>query len=163
MRGVITVLTNLSPWTRSACVVVLEHSTFSRAVLQNSRNNLKPAIISEASENERRVASAVHVLVAKPRFERWKHALVMKRNNLLGYVKLLPEYRRALELLNEAARRLDWIPGGLSASVDMTHIVASEIPQMTPSARAIIRNPVPKVISMMLIRQQKLLLLGRPW
>src|SRR6516162_10558676 len=113
MRGVITVLTNLSPWTRSACVVEIEHSTFSRAVLQNSRNNLKPAIIPEASENERRVASAVHVLVAKPRFEGLKHALVMKRDNLLGYLKLLPECR-ALELLNEAARRLDWIPGGLS-------------------------------------------------
>src|SRR2546429_5123789 len=50
---------------------------------QKSLDNLEPPIISEASENERRVASAVHVLVAKPRFEGLKHALVMKHDNLL--------------------------------------------------------------------------------
>src|SRR5206468_12375675 len=48
---------------------------------------------------ERRVASAAHVLAAKPGFEVWKHTCVMEGDNLLGHEKLFPEYRCALELL----------------------------------------------------------------
>jgi hypothetical protein len=82
-----------------ARAVDLEHSAFGRTVLQNSLDNLKPAIIAEACENERRVASAAHVLAAKPGFEVWKHTFVMEGDNLLGHEKLFPEYRRVLELL----------------------------------------------------------------
>ena len=93
---------------------MLEHSTFSRAVLQNSLDNLKPAIIAETRENERRVASPVHILVAKPVFEVLKHVLIVKRNNLLGHLKLFPEYRRALELLKETTSRFAWMLGSLT-------------------------------------------------
>ncbi len=67
------------------------YCTFRSPIAPDLGDNLEPPIISEASENERRVASAVHVLVAKPRFEGLKHALVMKHDNLLGHLKLLPE------------------------------------------------------------------------
>ena len=71
-------------------------------------------IIAEACENERRVASAPHVLAAKPGFEVWKHTFVMEGDNLLGHEKLFPEYRRALELLKETASRLAWMLRGLT-------------------------------------------------
>jgi len=45
----------------------------------------------------------VHVLTAEPRFEPWKHTVVMKSDNFLGYLKLLPKYCRVLELLNQVA------------------------------------------------------------
>jgi len=38
----------------------------------------------------------------------------MKRDNLLGDLKLFPENRRALELLKDAASRLVWMRGGLT-------------------------------------------------
>ena len=84
-----------------ARAVDLEHGPFGRTVLQNSVNNLKPPIIAESGENECRVASAVHVLTSQPGFKLWKHTLVMKVDNLLGDLKLFPEHRRALELLNK--------------------------------------------------------------
>jgi len=114
VRSVITVRTNLLPWTRVARAVDLEHSAYGRTVLQNSFDNLKPAIIAEACENERRVASAAHVLAAKPEFEVWKHTCVMEGDNPLGHKKLFPEYRRALELLKETASRLAWMLRGLT-------------------------------------------------
>ena len=68
--------------------VDLEHGPFGRTVLQNSPDNLKPPIIAESCENERRVVSATHVLISDPWFKPWKHTLDMKRNNLLGDLKL---------------------------------------------------------------------------
>jgi hypothetical protein len=38
----------------------------------------------------------------------------MKRDNLLGDLKLFPEHSRPLELLNEAASRLVWMRDGLT-------------------------------------------------
>ena len=75
-------------------------------VLQNSLDNLNPLVIAESCENERRVAAATNVVAAEPGFEPWKHTLVMKRDNFLGDLKLLPEYCRVLELLNQVAGRL---------------------------------------------------------
>jgi hypothetical protein len=54
------------------------------------------------------------VLVVKPEFEVWKHTVVAKRDNLPGHVKLLPEYRRVLELLNKVADILASILGAPS-------------------------------------------------
>jgi hypothetical protein len=82
--------------------VELKHDPFGRTDLQNSLDNLTPPIIAESYENERRVASTAHVLTAQLEFKPWKHTLVMKRDDVLGDLKLLPERRRALELLNKA-------------------------------------------------------------
>ena len=40
--------------------------------------------------------------------------LIVKRDNPPGHLKLFPEYRRSLELLNEAASRLAWMLRGLT-------------------------------------------------
>jgi len=42
----------------------------------------------------------VSVFVAKPGFELLKYALITKRDNLLGHLKLFPEYGRVFKLLN---------------------------------------------------------------
>ena len=76
---------------------------------QNSLKDLEATIIAKTCENERRVASQVHVLVAKRGLEVLKHTLIVKRDNLLGHLKLFPEYRRSLEVLNEAASGLAWM------------------------------------------------------
>jgi hypothetical protein len=60
-----------------------------------------PPPAAMACENERSVASLVHVIVAEPRFEAVEHTLVVKLDNLFRHLKLLPEYRHGLELLNE--------------------------------------------------------------
>jgi hypothetical protein len=69
-----------------------------------------------AHSNRERIAEfrLFHVLVAEPGFEVLKHTLIVKRNNLLGHLKLFPKHRRALELLDEAANRVARMLRGLT-------------------------------------------------
>jgi hypothetical protein len=67
---------------------------------QNGLDNLKPAVVTETCENERRIAPKAHVLVVKPGFDPLEHSLIVKRDNFLSRLKLFPEFCLGSELLN---------------------------------------------------------------
>ena len=82
--------------------------------LQNSLNDLKPAIVAKTCENERRITPRIYILLAEPGLKVLKHTVIAKGDNLLGDVKLFPHSRSALELLDQVASRLASMLGGLA-------------------------------------------------